>query len=288
MPGAAAPQICLDSSPVTLHARALAKRPPRPMRILAMPLPDLRLNVILTELAKNGRVFVKDLAGQLKVSRETIRRDLKQLELDGRLRCAYGGAVQLSAGGDQPVVLRMRVNAREKARIAVQAAKLVKDDTTIFIDAGTTTLAFARHLLQRRRVHIFTNSLDIAQLFATDSDGDVTLIGGRLRADYRALLGPLTIEAIDNHVFDAVFISVATVDYTHGFMDFGQEEASLRRALAKHTKDVVMLADSAKFGRTASIRTLDLRQVQRLVTDAKLPADFAARLKEAGVEILYA
>jgi DeoR/GlpR family transcriptional regulator of sugar metabolism len=254
-----------------------------------MPLPDLRLNVILAELAKHDRVFVKDLASQLKVSRETIRRDLKQLELDGHLRCTYGGGVKpFATGGDQPISQRMRVNAREKARVAARAAKLVMDDTTIFIDTGTTTLAFARHLVHRDRVRVFTNSLDIAQLLAGGSVAEVTVIGGRLRADYRALLGPLAIEAIENHVFDAVFISSATVDYTHGFMDFGQDEASMRRVLVKHAKQVVMLEDGAKFGRTGSVRTLALRQVHRLVTDAKLPADFAAKLEEAGVEVFYA
>ena len=128
-----------------------------------MPLPDLRLSIILAELAKHDRVFVKDLASQLRVSRETIRRDLKQLELDGHLRCTYGGGVKpFAGGGDQPIAQRMRVNAREKARVAARAAKLVQDDTTIFIDSGTTTLAFARHLLQRDRVRVFTNSLDIS------------------------------------------------------------------------------------------------------------------------------
>jgi DeoR/GlpR family transcriptional regulator of sugar metabolism len=254
-----------------------------------MPLPDLRLNVILAELAKHDRVFVKDLASQLRVSRETIRRDLKQLELDGHLRCTYGGGVKpFAGGGDQPIAQRMRVNAREKARVAARAAKLVQDDTTIFIDSGTTTLAFARHLVQRDRVRVFTNSLDIAQLLAGGSVGEVTVIGGRLRADYRAMLGPLAIEAIENHVFDAAFISSATVDYAHGFMDFGQDEASMRRVLVRHTKQVVMLEDGAKFGRTGAVRTLDLRQVHRLVTDAKLTAEFAAKLEEAGVEVLYA
>ena len=253
-----------------------------------MPLPDLRLNVILAELAQHNRVFVKDLANQLRVSRETIRRDLKQLELNGHLRCTYGGGVKPSVGGDLPDVMRMRVNAREKARIAARAAKLVRDDTTIFVDAGTTTLAFARHLVQRERVRVFTNSLDIAQLLSGGAVGEVTVIGGRLHASYRALFGPMALEAIGNYVFDAAFISIATVDYTHGFMDFGQDEAAIRRALAKHAKEVVMLADSAKFGRTATIRTLELRQVHRLVTDAKLPAEFSATLEEAGVDIFYA
>ncbi len=253
-----------------------------------MPLPDLRLDFILAELDRHDHVFVKDIAEQLKVSRETIRRDLKELELAGKLRCTYGGAIRPQTGDDRPISLRMRANAREKALIAARAARLVRDDTSIFIDAGTTTLAFARHLVDRDRVRVFTNSLDIAQLLAGGSLAEITVMGGRLRPDYRALLGPLTLEAAAQHVFDVAFISIAAVDASHGFMDFGQDEASLRRLLARHAREVVVLADNAKFGRPAAVRTLDFRQVHRLVTDVQPAAAFVAKLEEARVETICA
>jgi DeoR family glycerol-3-phosphate regulon repressor len=253
-----------------------------------MALPDLRLNVILAELARHDRVLVKDLAERLNVSRETIRRDLKELELGGQLRCTYGGAIRAQSEGDQPVSMRMKVAAREKAAIAKIAARFVRDDTTIFIDTGTTMLALARHLINRDRVRVFTNSLDVVQLLSGGSVAEVCVIGGRVRPDYRAMLGPLTIEALERHVFDMAFTSVAAVDCEHGFMDFGQEESSLRRVLVRHAKEVVMLVDNTKFGRDASIRTLDFRQVHRVVTDIKPTAAFAAKFEEAGVEIIHA
>ena len=253
-----------------------------------MALPDFRLNVILAELAKNDRVLVKDLAERFGVSRETVRRDLKELELEGQLRCTYGGAIRAQSEGDQPIDLRMKTNAKKKATIAKCAATLVRDDTIIFIDTGTTMLAFARHLINRDRVRVFTNSLDVAQLLMGGSVAEVCVIGGRVRPDYRAMLGPLTIEALQRHVFDMAFVSVAAVDYTHGFMDYGQDESALRRVLARHTKELVMLVDSGKFGRPASVRTLELRQVHRLVTDVTPNAAFAATLEEAGVEIIHA
>ena len=253
-----------------------------------MAIPPLRLNVILTELAKHDRVLVKEMADQLDVSRETIRRDLKELELAGHLRCTYGGATRAQSEGDQPISRRMKVSAQEKAMIGRYAARLVRDDTTIFLDSGTTTLAFAQHLLNRDRVRVFTNSLDIAQLLAGGSVEEVCVVGGRVRPDYRAMLGPLTVEAVENHVFDAAFISVAAVDHEHGFMDFGQDEASLRRVLVRHAREIIMLADSAKFGRAAPVRTLALRQVHRLVTDSPPDAHFTAKLKALGIELIHA
>ncbi|VTZ20932.1 Transcriptional regulator, DeoR family [Methylocella tundrae] len=253
----------------------------------AMALPELRLQTILTELGKHGRVYVKELAETLHVSRETIRRDLKHLEHEGHLRCTYGGGVKQQTDGDQPVSDRMRVNAREKARIGAKAAEFVADGMKIFIDAGTTTLAFARHLAGRKRMTVYTNSLDVAQALGQQAVGDIFIIGGKLRPEYRALLGPTTIEAIGEHLFDMAFISVATVDYRHGFMDFGEEEAAIRRALVKQSKQIVMLADSSKFGREAPNRTLSARQITSLITNSPVDADFSAELEQAGVKIFY-
>jgi len=249
--------------------------------------PDLRQQLILTELMKSGRVLVKDLAEHLRVSRETIRRDLKLLEGAGHLRCTYGGGVRPAPVGDQPLAERMRVNAREKAKIAALAAPLVGDDRKIFLDTGTTTLALARHIIGNENLGVFTNSIDIAQLLLDGPSLEVTVIGGVLRPGYRALMGYDALESIERHVFDSAYIGIGTVDNVHGFMDFGPEEAAIRRLLVKRSKRVVMLADSAKFGRTASIRTLEPDQVDILVTDAPPRGDFAARMEEAGVEIIH-
>jgi DeoR family glycerol-3-phosphate regulon repressor len=253
-----------------------------------MAIPDMRVQVILTELAKHGRVFVKDISRRLDVSRETIRRDLKVLEREGHLRCVYGGGVKPVVGLDQPAALRMRINAREKGRLAVHAAKLVKAGSKIFVDSGTTTLAFARHLINIEGLNIFTNSLDIAQLFDAGYSGSVTVVGGKLNPSYRALFGPATLEAIKGHLFDVAFVSIAAVDYDYGFMDYGGDEAAIRRELRARSRHYVMLADSNKFGRSANIRTLELKDIDTLVTDAQPRADFAEKLREAQVEVIYA
>ena len=253
-----------------------------------MPLPDLRLDVILAELDRHDHVFVKDIAEQLKVSRETIRRDLKELELAGKLRCTYGGAIRAADWrGPADLAAHARQRSREGGDCGPRRAARARRHH-IFIDAGTTTLAFARHLVDRDRLRVFTNSLDIAQLLAGGSLAEVTVVGGRLRPDYRALLGPLTLEAAAQHVFDVAFISVAAVDASHGFMDFGQDEALAAPPPRAPRREVVVLADSAKFGRLAAVRTLEFRQVHSLVTDTQPPRLSVAKLEEAGVETICA
>lgn len=250
--------------------------------------PQLRLQHTLAELARHGRVSVKDLAREFQVSPETVRRDLKQLELEGHLRCIYGGGVKPRTSGDQPVSERVRVNAREKTRIAAAAAELLRDNTKIFVDTGTTTLAFARHLADRPLISIYTNSLDIIQFLADAENSNVVVVGGTLRPSYRAFLGPDTVDIVRQHLFDVAFVSTVTVDSKLGFMDLGEEEALVRRALLRHAKQRVMLADSSKFGRQGSFCTYDFKDIDLLITDAPPRAEFLARLEEAQVKVIYA
>ena len=243
---------------------------------------------ILTQLSKNGRVFVQDLATHFHVSRETIRRDLKQLEQEGHLRCVYGGGVKPQPGGDEPIAARMRVKAREKTWIAAEAAKLLKSDAKIFIDAGTTTLAFAKHLRDFPDIAVYTNSLDIVELLCSFGHPNVVGLGGLVSPKYRAFMGADALMFASQHLFDIAFVSIAAVDYELGFMDLGPDEANLRRLLRKHAKQCVMLADSSKFGRQGSFCTYGPEDVDILITDAPVRDDFARRLIEADVDIRYA
>ena len=175
-----------------------------------------------------GRVTVKDLATRLAISTETVRRDLRDLELRGHARRVYGGAVLDRRESDRPFDERVRVGAREKARIAEAALPLVEDGMTVFIDAGTTTLAFARKLLGRR-IRVHTNSIDIAALLAGDPQAQVTVLGGDMKPDYRALFGHRTLAVLREHIYDVAIMGIVTVHHAHGFMDLGEDEAVLRR-----------------------------------------------------------
>ena len=90
------------------------------------------------------------------------------------------------------------------------------------------------------------------------------------------------------HYFDIAFVGVVAVDYKLGFMDMGEDESLLRRMLRKHSRQCVMLADSSKFGRQGNFCTYDLRDVDILVTDAPVRADFAQKLDQAQVKVHYA
>lgn len=252
-----------------------------------MGITEQRQHLVLAELRRDGRVSVKELAKRLAISTETVRRDLRDLEMQGHARRIYGGAVTDRKESDQPFDERVRVSSREKARIAELALSLVEDGMTIFVDTGTTTLALARHLIGRR-VRVHTNSIAIAALLASDPQAEVVVLGGTMKPDYKALFGHRTLEGIREHAYDLAIMGIVTVHLQHGFMDLGEQEATLRRAAVEQATRSVILADSSKFGRLGSVRTLTFADVDVLVTNAPLSGDFAQAFRQDHVEVLHA
>ncbi|EJK88369.1 DeoR/GlpR family DNA-binding transcription regulator [Rhizobium sp. AP16] len=253
-----------------------------------MSFTEHRLKVILDMLKQSQRVHVKDLADQLHVSQESIRRDLKELETRGYARRVYGGAVIDQQESDQPFPERLRVSAREKARIGEAAAALVEDGMKVFIDTGTTTIACLKHLEARKDITVVSNSLAVASHFFSVPQASVRVLGGRLRPEYQATYGHETIAALKEHFFDLAIIAISAIHIERGFMDFGEDEAILRRIARTQAKRSVIVADSSKFGRLGSIHTLALNEIDAVVTSGVIAKEFSDHFNQSNVEIIHA
>ncbi|MCD0416084.1 DeoR/GlpR family DNA-binding transcription regulator [Rhodopseudomonas sp. BR0M22] len=253
-----------------------------------MSFTENRLELIRDLLRQKQRVLVKDLVEQLGVSQESIRRDLRELETEGFARRVYGGAVLDRQESDQPFADRLRVGAREKARIGEAAAKLVADGMKIFVDEGTTALACLKYLESRKDLTIVTHSLAVAAHFYYLSTPSVRVLGGRLRADYQATFGPETMVAIKDHYFDLAIVAISAVHAERGFMDYGEDEAIVRRVARNQAKRSVIVADSSKFGRLGSIHTFGLGDVDAVITGGALTKDFTDRFRQLNVDIIHA
>src|SRR4051812_17481055 len=128
-------------------------------------LAEKRQQLILDRLARDGAAGIATLAKSFNVSRETVRRDLNALAGRQLLTKTHGGA--LAHGQEEPSLsARIEVNAPGKRRIALAAARLVDDGTSLIIDCGSTTQALARALLEHRQLTVYTNDLNVARLLS--------------------------------------------------------------------------------------------------------------------------
>jgi DeoR family glycerol-3-phosphate regulon repressor len=244
----------------------------------------------ILELARQGsELRVEEIARQFSVSRETVRRDLGHLQARGLLRRVHGGAVPAQTGWEAAFRQRLVENAAAKGRIAALAAGLFRQNDTLMIDTGTTTLTLAAELASRPRLTVITNSFGVArQLGAGPVPHRVYVVGGEFRVDTEQTLGSACLEQISRYRADHAVLSCGAIGPDGAVMDFDVEEAMFARAIIDQAESATLIVDQSKFDRVAMAKVCGLELIDRLVTDAPAPEHFADMLAASGVELLVA
>lgn len=248
--------------------------------------PKVRRAEIAQIIGQQGEVSVDGLAARFGVSAETIRRDLARLAESGAVQKVHGGARRLRLHSEGSFQQRLTENADAKHEIARKLPGLVEPGDTIFIDTGSTTLICAEALAEVERLTVITNSVRIAQTFAsTGARNTVYLLGGAFSADNGQTVGPLAIEQIGAFQADHAVLTVAALDAGAGAMDSNFDEARVARAMIEHSRNLFVVANAAKFGRKAAFPVCPLSRIDVLVCDREPETELAESLRAAGVEI---
>jgi DeoR family glycerol-3-phosphate regulon repressor len=247
-----------------------------------------RRRAILEAISLGGEARVVDLANRLRVSDETIRRDLKGLEAEGLIRKIHGAFLPPEPLGEPRFDRRMAQEEEAKKAIARLAAAQVRDGDAILLDTGSTTAYVARALHGHRNLLVVTNSVDIARTLATRNGNRVYMAGGELRADDGAALGVSATAFVQQFRVRLYFLSVGAIDLEDGLMDFHLEEAEFSRVAMRRAERTIVVADHTKFGRRALVSVCPLSAVQTLITDKPLRAPFQDRLRRAEATVLVA
>ena len=242
----------------------------------------------LLELVRHrGFVSLPDLTTELQVSASTIRRDLDYLEEAGDAKRTHGGVFYT---GPSPRLShfdqRQAVQWKKKRQIACAAAELVDDGDTILLDGGTTTYEMAR-LLVNRSIQIVTNSLPVATLFTTDSHCDLVLIGGYLHQRTGVCLGPYANDMLASLNVGRAFVSVAAIS-DRGCFNSNLLLVETEKAMMRAADELVVLADSTKFGRQSLANMCELEQVNTLVVDEEISQDWRSKLLARNIHLVVA
>ena len=247
-----------------------------------------RRAAMFADIAERGFVSTTDLAATFAVSEVTVRSDLAALHAVGVER-VHGGAVLRPGGAEQSFELAASTLAEQKRRIGEAAAALVTSDSAIAIDVGTTGVALAAALVRRtdlERVTIITNSISAALALEPGIPRfDVILSGGTLRPLQHSLVAPFAAEGFQRLRVDTAFIGCTGVDAVQGITNINVAEAELKRVIAGIAAQVVVIADSSKFGHVDPGHVLDLAEVSLLVTDDGADAAALAHLAATGLAV---
>jgi DeoR/GlpR family transcriptional regulator of sugar metabolism len=245
-----------------------------------------RLAFILERLSFQRSVETADLTQELGVSEMTIRRDLARLETDGALRRVRGGATRVGGGSyEPPFLVRTRLRSEQKDLIGQAVAEQVFDGETVVLDGGTTGFAVAQHLLDKV-VTVCPLSLRSAGVLVESPTIRLLLPGGYVRAGEQSVIGPETVQALEQHVYDVFILTASGVTTRTGVSEWNEDDANVKRAAVASSRRRILACDSSKFGQTAFSRVTSLDQVDLVVTDDGIPDEMRAELDELGVELV--
>lgn len=229
-----------------------------------------RMDEILRILRERKHATVDYLSKQIYVSSVTIRRDLRDMEELGLLRRSYGGVTLLEHENKTvPLSLRERDHSAEKRRIARQAAALIKEGHTIFMDASSTVLQMADFLEDDKKITVFTNSIRLAAALC-DKGIIIYCTGGRLINRSLACIGAYTNQVIESVQMDLMFFSAQGLTEDGNIMDFSETETSLRQLVLKHAKQKYFLCDSSKLGKSCLFSVCNVSDVDDVICDKDL------------------
>jgi DeoR family fructose operon transcriptional repressor len=165
---------------------------------------------------------------------------------------------------------------------------MVSEGETVILDVGSTVLAAAEVLRERRNVTILTPSLRAAWLLADNPDLRVIVTGGIVRPGERSLVGTLFERAFESLHCDTLFMGIGGINERAGFTEFNLEDARVKQQAMKYSQRRIVLADASKLGKVAFMRVTGLEEVDALITDAGANPDTVAELRSAGLEVITA
>lgn len=247
-----------------------------------------RANYILKKLEQDHLVKTNDLVNEMNVSVDTIRRDLKRLEDEGKLTCIRGGACSSEEELQySPFFLRQILNADLKREIAKKAVHLIRSGNVIALNAGTTNSIFAEELLKSdKHITVVTNNLSALSVLTGSRHIQIVVPGGTVDKNELALFGHNCVEEISSYSFDFSFLSINALHPEQGFSDFRFQEIDIIKAMVKHSKQAVALMGSHKIRRVSKKLFLPSKDIDLLITDNNLDGSILKQLNENGLNVM--
>lgn len=249
---------------------------------------ETRRNAIVDMINENGTVsFIQLKAAFPHVSEMTLRTDLKVLDEARRILRIHGGAksVQVLIGTDDFLNRKSVRNIPQKQKIAEKALSLLRPDTTIFLDSGSTTTAFAKQFPDQSNL-IYTTGLSCATELSNLSRPTVMLPGGKLNRYSQSVFGFSAIKELEGVNFHQAFLGITGYHTAAGFSCGIRDEAILKQTAARQSDQVIVLMDSSKLDVKCSFNICGLRDIDMIVSDGMLPEDFLAQCRKYQVEVL--
>ncbi len=248
-----------------------------------------RIEEIAELLDKRGKLTLEQLDDFFpNVSQMTLRRDLFQLEQAGRIIRVRGGAMsvkEVQKVSGEPYAKKTAIHTDEKIEIAQKAANLIEENTSLFMDGGTTALYLAKEMPDMC-IHVFTNGLAVATELAQKKNVNVTMVGGQVMKENLSTASPVAKAYFENTNFELAIISASAFTPENGFSCGSQIEADLLKHTREKAKSMYMMLDSSKIGKTMPYTFARLEDIDVLITDENFPAELKNLFAQKNIVVM--
>ena len=248
-----------------------------------------RIEEIAELLDKRGKLTLEQLDDFFpNVSQMTLRRDLFQLEQQGRIIRVRGGAMsvkEVQKVSGEAYVKKTTIHTDEKIIIAQKAASLIDENCSVFIDGGTTAMYLAKEFPDVN-IHVFTNGLAVAVELGKKKNLNVTMVGGQVMKDNLSTASPLAKSYFDNTNFELAIISASAFTPENGFSCTSQIEADLLKMVRAKAKSLYMMLDSSKIGKVMPYTFSHVEDIDVLITDGNFPADLKELFTQENIVVM--
>lgn len=244
-----------------------------------------RQQLIMEHIRESGSVQVDQLAVNLRVTPQTIRRDLNQLydlELVQRVR---GGAVIRNTVENLGYGARKILMADKKTEIAKLTAQIISNNSSMYINLGTTTERVAESLMNHESILVITNNINVASKLWPLLKIDVMIAGGKIRKSDGGIVGPSTEEFVDRFKPDYAIIGCSAIDSSGEILDYDLREVRVTQAIIRQARSVILVTDSMKLERSAPVKVGTLADIDILVTDYGISNDFIDLCRQNNVKV---
>jgi DeoR/GlpR family transcriptional regulator of sugar metabolism len=251
---------------------------------------ERRRREIYDLITKKTEISVNELAQAFGVSVVTARRDIDILEHLGKVTRVHGGAMLPDDWEIRTEEFKESQMSLEKLAIANICCKMIRPNTSVFLDTGSTSLSLARSLKQRSdlALTVCTNDIQIAYELMGNRSFTVFSSGGKLLSDTCSFAGHFAENMIKSFRADIAFIGCDSVSLKFGAMTSSHELVSIKQAMIAHSRRAVLVCDSSKFERMSIAKIADLSSFERIVTDSKIPKDIHEKIEESGITCIKA
>ena len=245
-----------------------------------------RQNDILELVKTHGHISVDELVDVFEVTPQTIRTDLNELKKAKKIIRVHGGARLINSHENLEYEARRQIASSQKVLIGKAAASIIPNNSSLFINIGTTTEAFSDALFDHKGLMVITNNINVASRLRLDSENEVIIAGGVVRSSDGGIVGEAAVDFIKNFKVDFAIIGSSAIDSDGSLLDFDFREVKVAQAIIENSRHVILVADSTKLERNAPVRIGHISQVDTLITDKVIDPDFREICIESEVEII--